>query len=196
MQLHEHLCDRARQTLVEREALAAPVAGCAEPLQLADDRAAELVLPRPNPLEKFLATHGPSVGLLALEQLPLDHHLRRDAGMISAGLPEHVLAVHAPVAAQDVLQCVVERMAHMQVAGNVGRRNDDAERLRILSCSRAERARLFPERADASLHVRGLKCLVHHFYLSGGFGRVLEKTFRRKRRQFSKRRGSARRAAA
>ena len=28
---------------------------------------------------------------LPLHELPLDHHLRRDAGMVRAGLPEHVL---------------------------------------------------------------------------------------------------------
>ena len=53
-------------------------------------------------------------GLLALHQLPLDHHLRRDAGVVGAGLPQHVLAAHALEAAEHVLQRVVERMAHMQ----------------------------------------------------------------------------------
>jgi hypothetical protein len=34
--------------------------------------------------------------------------------MVGAGLPEHVLAAHALEPAQDVLERVVERMAHMQ----------------------------------------------------------------------------------
>jgi hypothetical protein len=34
--------------------------------------------------------------------------------MIDPRLPEHILAAHALEAAQDVLERVVERMAHMQ----------------------------------------------------------------------------------
>ena len=66
--------------------------------------------------------------LLPLHQLALDHHLGGDAGVVGAGLPQHVLAAHALEAAQDVLQRVVERMAHVQRAGDVGRRDDDANR--------------------------------------------------------------------
>ena len=36
-----------------------------------------------------------AVRLLPLHHLPLDHHLRGDAGVIRAGLPQHVLAAHA-----------------------------------------------------------------------------------------------------
>ncbi len=67
-----------------------------------------------------------AVGLLALGKLALDHHLRGDAGMVHARLPQHVLAAHALEADQNVLQRVVERVAHMQRAGDVRRRNDDA----------------------------------------------------------------------
>ncbi len=72
------------------------------------------LLPRPHALEERLAAHLAAAGLLALHQLPLDHHLRGDAGMVGARLPQHVLAAHALETAQDVLQRVVERMAHMQ----------------------------------------------------------------------------------
>ncbi|MER8595675.1 hypothetical protein NKH33_29700 [Mesorhizobium sp. M1182] len=48
---------------------------------------------------------------LLLHKLALDHHLRGDAGVIHAGLPQHVLAAHALEAHQNVLQRVVERMA-------------------------------------------------------------------------------------
>ena len=66
---------------------------------------------------------------LALHQLALDHHLGGDAGVVHARLPQHVLAAHALEADENVLQRVVERVAHMQRAGDVGRRNDDGERL-------------------------------------------------------------------
>jgi hypothetical protein len=46
-------------------------------------------------------------------------------GVVHTGLPEHVLAQHALVADQDVLQRVVERVPHMQRAGDVRRRDHD-----------------------------------------------------------------------
>ena len=126
VELDEHLEHRARQALVHGEALARPVAGGAEPLQLVDDGAARLRLPGPHLLEELLAAERAPARLLALHQLALDHHLGRDAGMVGARLPEHVAPAHALEAAQHVLQRVVERVAHVERAGDVGRRDDDA----------------------------------------------------------------------
>ena len=131
MQCDEHLDDRARQPLVHGEALARPVAGGAEPLQLVDDDAAALGLPLPDPFEELGAAHVAAAGLLAFHQLALDHHLGGDAGMIGAGLPQHVAAAHPLETAQHVLQRVVERVAHVQRAGDVGRRDHDGERLGV-----------------------------------------------------------------
>ena len=55
VELDEHLEHRARQPLVHGEALARPVAGGAEPLELVDDGAARFRLPRPHLLEELLA---------------------------------------------------------------------------------------------------------------------------------------------
>ena len=63
--------------------------------------------------------------LLPLHHLALDHHLGGDAGMVGARLPEHVAAAHALEADQDVLERVVERVAHVERAGDVRRRDDD-----------------------------------------------------------------------
>ncbi len=76
---------------------------------------------------ELLAAHVAAAGLLAFHQLALDHHLGRDAGMVGAGLPQHVAAAHALEPAQDVLQRVVERVAHMQRAGHVRRRDHDGK---------------------------------------------------------------------
>ena len=119
IKLDENLRHRARKAFVHGEALARPVAGCAEPLELADDGAAGFRLPFPDPLDERLAAEFAAAGLLALHQLALDHGLRGDAGVIGARLPQHVLAAHALEPAEDVLQGVVERMAHMQRAGDV-----------------------------------------------------------------------------
>ena len=78
-------------------------------------------------------------GSLAAAKLALDHHLGGDAGMVGARLPQHVLAAHALEAARDVLQGVVEGMAHMQRAGDVGRRNDDRKGSRRGALGRSAR---------------------------------------------------------
>ena len=82
------------------------------------------------------------------------------------------LAAHALEARQHVLQGVVERMAHMQRAGDVGRRNDDAIGLGVapLGPAAAERARLLPGGVDAPLDRRraGMSCR-SLLFRSGGF---------------------------
>ena len=63
------------------------------------------------------------------DQLLLDHVLGRDAGVVVAGLPERVEAAHAVPADQAVLHRAVERVAHVELAGDVRRRHADHERL-------------------------------------------------------------------
>ena len=164
VELHEDLDDGARQPLVHGEALARPVAGRAEPFQLIDDDAAGLGLPRPHLLHEGLAADGAAVRLLPFHHPPLDHHLRGDAGVIHARLPEHVLAAHALEADQDVLQRVVERMPHMERAGDVRRRDDDREMLRARLRARpgAEGVRLLPKVTDLGLDARRVVGLVQH----------------------------------
>ena len=69
--------------------------------------------------------------LPALGQLALDHHLGGDAGVVGAGQPQRRLAAHALEADQHVLQGVVQRVADVQRAGDVRRRDDDGERLGV-----------------------------------------------------------------
>ncbi len=114
IKLHKNFKDGAGQPLVHGEALARPVAGGAETLELVDDGAAGFLFPRPDALEELSPAHVAPALLLPLHQLPLDHHLRGDAGVIGARLPQHVPAPHTLKARQDILQRVVERMAHMQ----------------------------------------------------------------------------------
>ena len=107
VKLNEHLAHGAREAFVHGEALARPVAGGAKPLQLLGDRAARFRLPRPHLFEEFFATERAASGLLALHELPLDHHLGGDAGMVHAGLPEHVAAAHALETAEHILERIV-----------------------------------------------------------------------------------------
>jgi hypothetical protein len=84
--------------------------------------------------------------------------------MIRARLPKHVAPAHALETAEHVLQRVVERMPHMQRAGDIGRRDDDGKRFcrATLRSAGAECARLLPGRIDALLHLGRLVGLVDH----------------------------------
>ena len=111
---------------VHGELLARPVHRTAQPPELLGDRAAALGLPFPHLFDKGLAGVIGAL-VLALFHLPLDHHLRGDAGVIGAHHPQCILATHALVAHDDILQGIVERVADMQASGDIGRRVDDGE---------------------------------------------------------------------
>ena len=164
VKLHERLEDRARHPLVHGEPLARPVAGGAEPLQLIDDDPPRLGLPLPHPRQKFFPSHRAAGRFLAVAQLAFDHHLGGDAGMVGAGLPQHVAAAHAFKAAQHILKRVVEGVAGVQRARNIGGRDDDRERLGVAPVGAAGRKgpRLFPRRRNTALDVGEVVILLDH----------------------------------
>ncbi len=125
MQAHEHLGDGRRQPLVHGETIARPVHRVAEPAHLPADRVAGLLLPLPDALYELLAADVLALATLGVE-LAFHHHLRGNAGVIRAGLPQRAVAAHAVIPGQRVHQRVLERMAHVQGAGDVGRRDHDA----------------------------------------------------------------------
>ena len=83
-----------------------------------------LLLPFPGVFEEFLTA---DFLLGNAHGLQLGDHLGfgGDGGVVRARHPAGVLAVHAGVPDQDVVQGVVEHMAHMEDARHVGRRNHD-----------------------------------------------------------------------
>ncbi len=62
-------------------------------------------------------------------KLALDHHLGGDAGVVGAGEPKGAAARHATPAGEDVHLRLVEHVAHVEAAGDVGRREQDSEGL-------------------------------------------------------------------
>ena len=164
IEIDEHLAHGAGQSLVHGEAFARPVAGRAEALQLVDDQAAGFVLPLPDAGDELLAAKGAAVGLLALHELTLDHHLRGDTGVIHPRLPQHVAAAHALEAGEHVLQRVVERVTHMQRAGHVRRGNDDGKGARVLAAglARGKGPSFLPEAVGRPFDGRGLIGLIEH----------------------------------
>jgi hypothetical protein len=64
-------------------------------------------------------------------QVALDDRVHGDGGVVDAGEPERVVAEHAVPAGEGVLDGVGEAVPHVQLTGEVRRRHDDGERLRV-----------------------------------------------------------------
>ena len=90
-------------------------------------------------------------------ELLLDDDLRRDAGVIGAHLPQRVDAAHAVIADQHIHQRLLERVPHVQRAGDVRRRQLDAERRRAGRVARLEIPARFPQRVPFRLDGVGLE---------------------------------------
>ena len=94
----------ARPRRVERVVLAGEVAGAAQPSDLGEDVAAAGVGPLTAELDEFLAAEVVARLPRPSGEVPLDHHLRRDAGVVDTGDPEDRASLHPPPAGEDVFQ--------------------------------------------------------------------------------------------
>ena len=99
----------------------------AEAAELPEDVGAVLILPNVHLLDEVLATEVVTCLLTLFPQLLLDDDLRGDARVISPGDPEHIEAAHAVPAAQEVLHGDRQRVAEVERASDVGRRQADRE---------------------------------------------------------------------
>src|SRR6185312_17228883 len=116
--------DGAGQPGVHREPFTGPVHRVAEAAHLGQDPAAVLAFPPPDPLdERVPAEVVPRQPLLG--QLALDDVLGGDARVVHAWQPQRAVALHAAAADEDVAQRVVQRVADVQDAGYVRRREHD-----------------------------------------------------------------------
>ena len=159
-QLDEHFRHCLVETIVESKALAAPVTAGAEALQLVGDRPAGFLFPLPDALDELVASEIATPDIAFLRQLALDDHLRRDAGMVRARLPQGLEPAHPVIADQHVLQRVVERMPHVQHARDVRRRDHDGVGLAL--ARRLERARAFPGLVEAGFCGFVVETIVNH----------------------------------
>ena len=149
--------------LVHGEALVVEVDGAAHALDLLDDDAAVLVGPVPAGVDKLVATDLQAADALALELL-VDLGLRGDTGVVGAEHPARGLAAHAGHADNGVLNGVVGSVAHVELAGHVGRRNGDgavAHALTALVVAAVE-----PLLQDRRLVGRRIVVLGHFFHIS------------------------------
>ncbi len=120
----EDLAHGAAELRAHGELLVVEIDRAAHAADLRDDGAAVLVRPVPAGVHELLATDLQAGDALALELL-VDLGLGRDARMVGAQDPTGRAAAHAVVADVGVLDGVVHGVAHVQDAGDVGRRYND-----------------------------------------------------------------------
>ncbi len=125
--LEELFAHRPGADRIEREAHARPIAATAELAQLTENARFVLILPLPNALHQRLASQIMACLFFLLEDEAFDDRLGGDPGVVGARHVKCVEALHAPPADEHVLQGVVERVPHVQRAGDIGRRDDDGE---------------------------------------------------------------------
>ena len=112
--------------LVHGEARAGPVQGASELSKLVQNGVAGFLPPGPHALQKRGAAQVVAAFALFFEHF-FDDVLGGDAAVVGAGNPEGVVALHPPAADQHVLQRVVQRVAHVEGSGHVGRGDHHGE---------------------------------------------------------------------
>ena len=147
----EDLLDGIGTTLVEGKSFAAPVTGGAKAFELLDDPAAIQALPFPGALEEFLAAEVLFADAFLAHGFD-DLGFGRNRGMVSARQPECSIALHALEADQDILQRIVQGVAHMQLAGDVRRRDHDGIRFFRRIRLGGKIAPVLPVLVDRTLH--------------------------------------------
>ncbi len=147
MQAHEGFHHAARHAVVHGEVFAGPVGRGAQAAHLLGDGVARLFLPFPDFFHEFFAAEVVAGNLLGI-QLSFNNDLGGDAGVVGAGDEYGVVARHAAVAHQPVHDGLVERVAHVERARHIGRRELDhiglAFRPRFYMLARREVAALVP----------------------------------------------------
>ena len=113
---------------------------------------------------------GPVAGDAHLPHSVHDPDLRGDGSVVSAGQPQRGIALHPVIADRRVLHDAVHGMAHMQLAGDVGRRHDNGEGFLPFHPVRLKRAGLLPGfvqvrfdllRAESGCHIGAGHFLLH-----------------------------------
>ena len=110
---------------VHGEVGAVPIAGATQLAELLEDVVTLFVAPGPDAFEEFLATEIAAALALGFFEVFFHHGLGGDAGVVGAGDPAGGFAFETGAADEGVLEGVIEHMAHVQDAGDVGRRDDD-----------------------------------------------------------------------
>ena len=163
IQIDEGRLNGVCAALVHGEAKSVPVGTGADLVELVDDSGLVLLLPLPGLLQEALTTELVLIDALLL-QLIRDLYLGCNRGMITARLPQCLIALHTLPADQGVLQCVVEGMAHVQLTGYVWWWHHDGKRFLVRVDLRMEIVALQPHIIDAVLNLLRVVLLCKFFH--------------------------------
>ncbi len=150
IEVDEGGADGAAGAGVHGEALAGPIEGDAECLVLLGDPVLRELDPLPDLLKETLAAEA-FLGKALLGDLALDDDLGGRRGVVRSRQPEGGVALHPAPADEGVLDGRRKRVADVEDAGHVGRRQDDGERLFRGVGLGVEEAGLLPEAVEAFL---------------------------------------------
>ena len=131
VEVDEYLDYAFRAFFVHSERSAVPVARCAELFELLEDDATVGVSPVPSMFEKLFSSE---VGLLDAfsSKLVDDFGFGSDRSVVCARYPKSILALHTCAANKDVLDSVVEHVAHVEHTCHVWRWDYDGVWLSIV----------------------------------------------------------------
>src|SRR3984957_8467662 len=113
--------------------------------------------PLPDAIDERVTAELMSV-LAFLREILLNRVLRCDARVIGAGKPERVVTLHPARAHDDVLQRDVERVPEMELAGDIGRRNNDREDFARARGIGGEVAEVDPQLKPSLFSGLGIEC--------------------------------------
>ena len=161
VQTHKGFGDRLGQVRIHGEAFARPVGRSTQAAHLAGDGRAGFLFPLPDAVNEVRARVVIAVAAFCLD-LAVHHHLGGDAGMVDSNLPQGVASAHAHQSNQRIHQGVLKGMPHVQCAGHIGRRQQDAIGLAL--ARRLETAAVLPMGIPALFQFMRVVGLVHHGY--------------------------------
>ena len=81
--------------------------------------------------------------------------------MVTAYLPQGIFAFHAVVAGEGVHDAVLQGVADVQAAGDVGRRNNDAVRITTALHVWCKITAVFPSFVPLGFYFLGGECFFH-----------------------------------
>ena len=129
VEVNKRIDHRLGQSRFHRKARPVPVTGSAQFPQLVQNDSAMLLFPCPGMLQELFPGQvvlGNALGL----QLGHDLRFGRNGSMVRSRYPAGVLPMHAGIPDQNIIQRIVQHMAHVQDSRHIGRRNHD--RIRFL----------------------------------------------------------------
>ena len=166
IQTNENFFHRIGQAFVHGEAFTLPVHGVAETAHLTGNGAAGFRFPFPDFVDESFAAVVVTGFTFFCGNLALNDHLGSDPGVVSTDLPQGVFALHALIADHGIHDGLLEGVTHMQTAGDVRRRDHDAETFLAFIAIRLKVALLFPVLVKRLFDILWVICLFHYFQVA------------------------------